>query len=363
VPKGKLDILVASPECTYFSNASGGVPLNDQSRASANYVKRWLTDLNINKFLLENVPEFQTWGPLTSDTKRPIPNRKGEYFNRFCREVERLGYHIEHRVLIAANYGDATTRKRFFMIGSKGSNRIKWPDQSHSKPEPTNMFADQLKPWRTAQEIINWENKGKSIYTRKKPLSDNTLRRIFKGIERYSGIELKPFLIEYHGGANGDNRSKSLDAPLPTQDCSNRFGLVQPFVVSMDQTSNQGHCSRSVDQPLKTIAGKGMLGIVNPILIEFNGTGGAAPVDLPVKTITGADRFGLAQPIVYTDEAGKKWIVDIYFRMLEVDELARAMSFPEGYLFMGTRDDRVKQIGNSVPVRTAQALCHSMLAN
>lgn len=352
VPGGKLKILVASPECIHFSNARGGRPMSDQSRSSADYVVRWLTELDVDEFLLENVQEFLTWGPLHKDTQRPIENRKGQFFARFIRQVQALGYTVEWRLMTAANYGDATTRKRLFVRGSKVKRTIKWPEVTHMKEQ--GMF-NEIKPWKNAQEIINWNNLGHSIYSRKKPLVENTMRRIMRGLELYNGV---PFMLGQQSGSS----PRSINMPVPTIAGAGAISLIHPFIVQMDQTGGNGKSVRSILEPLPTINGKAMLGVVNPFLVEFNGNSSTAPVNIPVRTITGADRFGVAQPIAF-EENGKKYIVDIYFRMMEVQELSRAMSFPEGYWFSGTRDDAVKQIGNSVPVLEAKALCKSALIN
>jgi DNA (cytosine-5)-methyltransferase 1 len=254
------------------------------------------------------------------------------------------------------------------------------------------MFRGKLKHWRSAKEIIDWNDLGHSIYSRKKPLAENTLRRIWKGIELYSGLPfmlgqqsgssprltnmpvptiagagaisiVQPFIIPFNTERTGQSpRTFPVDQSLQTVTTQGAGALIQPFIVTMDQTGGNGKSVRSTNETIPTINGKGMLGIVNPFIVEFNGTGGAYSVDVPVKTITGADRFGLAQPVRFRQD-GKDYLLDIYFRMLSVPELARAMSFPEGYIFKGGRDKAVKQIGNSVPVQLAKALCLSILSN
>jgi DNA (cytosine-5)-methyltransferase 1 len=135
---------------------------------------------------------------------------------------------------------------------------------------------------------------------------------------------VQPFLVEYHNGEKSERRTRSVDQPLPTLDTSNRFGLAEPFIV------------------------------------EYYGTGQAQSVEEPMKTITGRDRFGLVEPIVF-ERNGKKYLLDILFRMLQPHELAAAMSFPKGYKFQGTREQMVKQIGNAVPVGLAEALATAAL--
>ncbi len=406
IPGGRLDLLVASPECTHHSNARGGKPCSDQSRASAWHVLHWAERLRIDRILIENVKEFQGWGPLMRNG-RPNKKRKGETFDAFVRALQSLGYSVEWRVLNAADYGDATCRHRLFIQASR-SGKITWPVASH------------VGNWRAAAEIIDWNIPGKSIFTRKRPLKAKTLARIEAGLKKFGGeafiavlrgtdqsqaeswargtdaplgtitaggghqalCQVRPFLVEYHSPkSKGDHRVRPLTSPLPTATTENRFGLVQPFIMNTahaggDRVSgidkplptipaghrgelafiipmeHKGGSLRSVEEPLPTIttAKGGAFGLAQPFLTKYFGTGGARPVDEPLDTITAKDRFALVEP-------GK---MDILFRMLQPHELAKAMGF-DGYEFAGTKTDQVKQIGNAVSVRTAKALCGEIM--
>jgi DNA (cytosine-5)-methyltransferase 1 len=366
VPGGRLDLLIASPECTHHSNARGGKPMDEQSRAGAEFVTMWAEKLYIENILIENVKEFMTWGPL-DENRRPIQHLKGQLFLNFIDRLRAFDYVVEYRLINAANYGDATTRERLFILARKSHSKITWPEPTHSKTGEFGFLA-KTKKWKPARDIIDWENKGKSIFDRKKPLRPNTMRRIMKGLEKFGGM---PFLAEYHGASsiNGD-RVSSIDKPLPTVATSNQFGFCVPFVIGQQS----GATPRSVNEPISTIAGAGaisliepyivkMFGIanawalVNPFLVNYNSNGGPHSIEDPLDTITGKDRFGLVMPMV----DGSQALVDILFRMLTPKELAAAMSFPENYVFNGPRDAQVKQIGNAVAVRTAKALCLSLL--
>lgn len=156
IPGGKLDVLVASPSCTHHSRARGGKPVSDQKRSSADYVTQWAEELHPRDILIENVPEFADWGPLYPDDypvvklrNTPIPDRKGEQFNAFVSDLQALGYQTEWRILNAADYGDATSRKRFFLRASHG--KIVWPTPSHPRSS-----------WRPAREIIDFSVTGQS---------------------------------------------------------------------------------------------------------------------------------------------------------------------------------------------------------
>ncbi|MFH1741193.1 MAG: DNA cytosine methyltransferase, partial [bacterium] len=207
VPEGKLDILVASPECTHHSVARGGRPINDQSRASAWHVLRWAEALMPRIILIENVREFRTWGPIGTN-KRPLKSRKGETYHAFLNSLRSLGYRVEDKVLNAANYGDPTTRERLFIIALKGNRHVHWPEPTHTETGENTLFG-KTKKWRTARDIIEWDRESRSIFTRKRPLSPNTMRRIFAGLEKFSGL---PFLAMLYG----TNDARSVDRPAPT---------------------------------------------------------------------------------------------------------------------------------------------------
>ena len=385
VPGGYLDLLIAAPECTHHSNARGGKPMDEQSRAGADFVVRWANKLYIENILVENVKEFMTWGPLDQN-KRPIERLRGQLFLNFIEHLKALDYNVEYRIINAANYGDATTRERLFVKARKtGAGPIVWPEISHSKTGELGFLA-KTKKWKPARDIIDWSVKGSSIFDRKKPLKDNTMRRIMKGLEKFGG---KPFLSEYHGSTIGNERVRSLDEPLPTQDTSNRFAVCDPYIVMMYGTSN----ARSIDQPVPTVTAKSnhlylcepfvvalnhgkddsrtysidrpmptitqvdAWGIAQPFLVKYNSTGTAMSLDDPLDTITGKDRFGLVMPM----SDGRSALIDILFRMLMPKELAAAMSFPADYQFVGPRDAQVKQIGNAWAILTAKALIRTSI--
>ena len=210
-PEGSLDGLVASPECTFFSRARGGKPIRPQDRASPWYLGRWIRKLDIPWVLIENVPEIVKWGPLTEEGK-PQKSATGSYFRLWVNLFRKHGYQFEYRILNAADYGDATTRRRFFAIARKDQKPIQWPKPTHArKPK-----GDEKK-WRPAREIIDFNLRGESIFQRKKPLSENTMKRIIAGLEKYSNPELKPFLVMLeHSLLEPGNRIRDIELPLPS---------------------------------------------------------------------------------------------------------------------------------------------------
>lgn len=333
IPGGKLHLLCASPECTHHSNARGGRPCADQSRATAWHICRWAEALMPDCILIENVREFRSWGPLTKKGKT-FKRLKGKTFEAFLTALRSLGYRVEHRILNCADYGDATTRQRLFIIASR--RQINWPAATHAGK------------WRAAREIIDWTLKGKSIYARKRPLSKKTLGRIDAGLEKFNG----PFLIKFYG----TNKTASVDNPLPTvTGGGNHFGLCEPFIINTCHAG--GPRVHSIDAPVPTItcANRGEFALIEPFLVQYFGKSKVSSISAPLPTVTTNDRFGLIQPEVCGDK------LDILFRMLQPGEYARAMSFPDDYQFAGNRGDHVRQIGNAVPVRTAAALCKELL--
>lgn len=345
VPSGKLDLLVASPECQHHSRARGGRPVSDQKRASAFHVLRWAESLDIRNILIENVPEFVEWGPIGTNN-RPLKSRKGETFRSFIVILESLGYTVKYKILCAADYGDATIRKRLFIQARKGRQQIQWPKATHTQDT-----------WRAIRPFIDFGLKGKSIFGRKTPLRPATLSKIYAGLERFGGVYAEPFLVVLRGTGT----ARSLDVPLPTVTAQGgHFGLVDvdPFIVRY-QGSKGGKDLRvySVDEPLRTIDTSNRFGLCQPFLIQYYSNGsGKEPrsIEKPLPTVPTRDRFGLVEP------SGENY-PDILFRMLQPHELAGAMSL-DGYRFTGTKGDQVKQIGNAVPKRMARELCLSMLS-
>lgn len=187
VPGERVDILAAAPECTHFSTARGGRPVDPQKRASPWHVLRWLEQLYVDNFVLENVPEFRKWAPVGADG-RPMKSRQGETFEAYVKALNSLGYAVDWKVLNAADYGDATSRRRLFLIGRR-QHRPEWPDPTHSE----NGNVPGTEPWRPASEIIDWSDRGESIWTRSRPLVNNTMQRIAEGLREHTHAPLAAY--------------------------------------------------------------------------------------------------------------------------------------------------------------------------
>ena len=321
VEEGRLDLLMASPECKFYSRARGGKPVHDQGRMNPWVVHNWLTKLDVQCVLIENVPEFVEWGPLTPDG-RPDKAQKGKHFEAWFLTFLSLGYNAEWRMLNAADYGDATTRIRFFLMARKDGNPVVWPEPSHAKGD-TGMFPGRL-PWRGAREIIDWSNPGRSLLDdpryQKKRLSEKTRRRIARGLERFGG-PLAPLYIQlldlpdddqgpdsgrigngeagpFHGSDRQHNVPRSMDLPIHTVTTLTGGGsyLVQPVAEPFLLGQQSGGAPRSTDDPAPTVTGDGAISLVSSMLVEYYGNSHAAGVGEPLPTVTTKARHGLANP-------------------------------------------------------------------
>ena len=351
-PEGALDGLVASPECTFFSRARGGKPIRPQDRASPWYLGRWMKKLDIPWILIENVPEIIQWGPL-DQSGRPMKAQAGSYFRLWLNSFRKNGYEIEYKVLNAADYGDVTSRRRFFAIARKDGHPISWPEQTHMRKPTGNE-----KKWRAAREIIDFSIKGESIFSRKRPLAENTMKRIIAGLEKFGKVEPSPFIVLLeHSLLSPENRIRDIDLPLPTITGAKggAIAIAEPYLTIYHGGRER---TKSINDPLPTLDTSNRIALAEPYLIEYYGRGKARSIEGPIPTITTKDRLALIQPITIE---GKEYSIDILYRMLKPKELAAAMGFPETYQFKGNQQDQVRQIGNAVAVNMAKSLISSLL--
>ncbi|MCG7567089.1 DNA cytosine methyltransferase [Pseudoalteromonas sp. CnMc7-15] len=409
-----------SPDCKHFSKAKGSRPVDKSIRGLAWVVVRWAALVPMRVFMLENVEEFLTWGPVVEVEPgkfKPCPDRKGETFNAFVacmttglekdhpaweeirgalgddfpyHKLERgLGYELDHRILKMCDYGVPTTRQRLFMVGRNDGEAINWPEPTHG---------EGLQPYKTAADIIDWSIPVKSIFDRKRPLAESTLKRIAKGIQKFIVDAEQPFIVDQAKAlpfitehANASNqRNMAANEPLRTicaQVKGGHFALVSAHiakhytgvtgsdvrdplhtVTTTDHNAlvtshmiklrgdNLGH---STNEPLHTIsAGGNHLGNVQAFLVKYYGTSDAQAINAPLGTVTTKDRFGLV-----TIHGEQYQIVDIGMRMLEPHELFAAMGFPASYKIAydsngnkNTKKNQVARCGNSVSPAAAEAL-------
>lgn len=197
VPEGYLDLLMASPECTHFSRARGGKPVNNQSRMNPWAILTWLTKLNVRTVLIENVPEFRDWGPVDANDQ-PVREMKGIFFEAWTEAIKKCGYKLEYRILNAADYGDATTRKRFFLIARKDKPPVTFPKPTHNKDGSNgNCVRPVSDPLAT---IVTKQNTGLAV--------------------------AEAVLVEVNH--DGDRKPHSPDEPLITLTKKRSQGLAQP---------------------------------------------------------------------------------------------------------------------------------------
>jgi DNA (cytosine-5)-methyltransferase 1 len=302
--EGELDILCASPECTHHSVARGGKPINDQSRSTAWCVIRWAEAIRPRIILVENVKEFRTWGPIGSNG-RPLKSKKGEIFNQWIKCLEACGYKVEHRVVRSADVGDPTTRERLIVMAVRGNLKCVWPNPTHSKVSAADLFTSNLPTWKSARNhVIDWKVPGKSIYSRKKPLSPKTMRRIMIGLQKFG---LKPFTLSAGGPACGPN---SVEEPLGTVLTRDHRAVADPFLVKLRGTNN----AADIDKPAPTVTAQGgHLGVAQPYLVNTAhadvgtdvGASRARSVDEPLPTVTGGHRgeWAMCEPFIIPQQS------------------------------------------------------------
>ncbi len=258
-----VDLLWASPDCKHFSKAKGGKPRSRKIRDLAWVVVRWARDVKPRVIILENVEEFRTWGPLGPDN-RPDKARAGQTFNRWVAALRRLGYQVEWRELVACDYGAPTSRKRFFLVARRDGRAIVWPEPTHG-PEGSGLL-----PWRTAAECIDWSIPCPSIFERKRPLAENTLRRIAKGLQRFVIEAADPFIVTYYGPKGDDFWGQDLGQPLKTLTAENRHALVEPFLLPIEHYNGRDTV-HSLAEPMRTLTAHqkgGQFALVAPTLIQ-----------------------------------------------------------------------------------------------
>lgn len=339
-----VSLMWASPDCTSHSRAKGGKPRESGLRILPWAVHKHAKDLLPDVIIMENVAEIQKWGPLGEDGK-PIREKEGEEYQAFVDAMRELGYTFECRELSACDYGAPTTRRRWYAVLRRDGGKTVWPDQTHGD----GMFYE---PYVPASTCIDFEDVGASIFDRKKPLAEATMRRIARGMEKFIVEEPKPFLVQIgYGERKGQKpRIGSIDKPLNTIVAQGvKQYLCTPFITKFYKTGT----GQSVTEPLHTITtSPGHFGLVSAFLVKYYGSGTGQSIQEPLGTITTKDRFGL----VTVEIDGEQYAVkDIHMRMLRPDELKLAQGFPDEYIidryFDGTAvpiAQQVKMIGNSV---------------
>lgn len=260
-----VGLLWASPDCKHFSKAKGGKPVDKHIRGLAWIVLRWAGTVRPRVIILENVEEFQTWGPVRRG--RPVKSKAGQTFTKWLGQLRDLGYDVEWRELVAADYGAPTTRKRFFLIARCDGRPIAWPEPTHAPADSPETKAGLRKPWRSAAEIIDWSLPCPSIFdtrkevrdkyglTAQRPLSPNTMRRVIRGVDKFAIKTPEPFLVVVNHA--GDFRGQVTAAPLQTVTSKHGYGVVSPVMAPLTMHNNENATGTGVTEPVNTITSSG----------------------------------------------------------------------------------------------------------
>jgi len=293
-----------SPDCKHFSKAKGGKPVEKKIRGLAWVTMRWAAKCKPRVIMLENVEEFQTWGPLKQlddGTWRPDPAKRGVTFRSFVRQLEQHGYKVEHRELRASDHATPTIRKRFFLVARRDGLPIRWPAATHGAPNSPGVLAGKLQPHRTAAECIDWSLECPSIFNRKRPLADATLRRIAKGIMRYVVDAADPFIVG-QGGPIYAGKPVTANQPFGTLTTENHRAVVVPSIVPV--THQGSDRSESVHEPFRTITGaqrgEKALATATMVQVGYGEREGQAPRALDIEKPLGTVVAGSAKAALVT---------------------------------------------------------------
>jgi DNA (cytosine-5)-methyltransferase 1 len=282
-----------SPDCKHFSKAKGGKPREKRIRGLAWVVLHWIRTVRPRVIVLENVEEFQGWGPLDAEG-RPVDDAKGWFFRCFVGAMRRRGYDVDWRELRACDFGAPTIRKRLFLVARCDGRPIVWPAPTHARPDSDLVAAKICKPWRTAAECIDWSIACPSIFERRRPLVDATCRRVARGVFRYVIDAAEPFIVPLTH--HGDARVHGMRAPLPTITGANRgeLALVAPTLVGIDNRGS-GATAWDAQAPLTTITAEARHALVAGFLVKHYGGNESPgwPLERPMSTVTAKDHHGV----------------------------------------------------------------------
>lgn len=324
-----------SPDCKHFSRAKGGKPVDKNIRGLAWVAIKWALAVRPRVFMLENVPEIQTWGPLGKDNK-PIKERAGETFEGFiltlttgipkshpaftemCAALEidvdseaadtlskGLGYKVEHKELKSCDYGAPTTRTRFYLIARCDGKPIVWPEPEYAPRNSEEVKHGDKKPYHTAAECIDWSIPATSIFERDKPLAENTLKRIARGIKKFVIDNPEPFIVQVNHSGDGF-RGQSIEEPLQTVTAKHGYGIAVPYITKFQQNST----GNDMNSPIDTVmAGAQRFGLVAPSLIQYHSETASDEVrgqglDEPLMTQDTSNRYALSCAHIMKNYAG-----------------------------------------------------------
>lgn len=302
-----------SPDCKHFSKAKGGKPKDKNIRGLAWVACRWAGLVRPRVIMLENVEEFKTWGPLNRG-HHPIKSKQGKTFERFVQQLTDLGYKVEFRELVAADYGAPTMRKRFFMIARCDGKPIVWPEPTHGPADSEAVKAGLLKPYVGAYTQIDFSRPCPSIFDTAeeikekygiravRPLAPKTMERIARGLKKFVLNNPEPFIIQCNHG--GERRPNDIRDPMPTITGKHGYGIVEPYMVQIGQTGFTADRSKDVREPLTTIVSKNEHCLISPTLIQYHsetaqGEVRGQTIKDPIMTVDGSNRYGLVTSFLH----------------------------------------------------------------
>ena len=284
-----------SPDCKHFSKAKGAALVDRKIRGLAWIALRWAAKVRPRVIMLENVEEFQSWGPVRKG--KPVKKKAGQTFRRFIYQLEELGYAVEYRELIAADYGAPTTRKRFVLVARCDGRPIVWPEPTHAHRDSEAVRSGKLLPWKSAAEIIDWSIPSYSIFASKeeiknkygvkvvRPLAKNTMRRVIRGVDKFTIKSGNPFIVECNH--TGDSHIRAATDPVNTVTRKYTGGVCEPLLSPLTIPNTCNSVGSPASEPVYTITSAGNQLFVAANLMSIGQTGGGdriRGVDEPTPT-------------------------------------------------------------------------------
>ena len=297
-----------SPDCKHFSKAKGGKPVDKNIRGLAWIVLRWAGTVRPRVIILENVEEFQTWGPVRKG--KPVKKLTGQTFRKWLDQLRNLGYDVEWRELVAADYGAPTTRKRFFLIARCDGRPIVWPTPTHAPADSPEVKEGLRKPWRSAAEIIDWSLPTPSIFdtkesirekynlTAQRPLRPNTMARVARGVDKFVIKTASPFLVVVNH--SGEFRGQDPGEPLQTVTAKHGYGVASPVLAPWTVTNTTNSTGHPASEPVDTArtGGGGGQMFLSASLVQYHTEQGervrGQGLDAPLLTVDASNRYGLS---------------------------------------------------------------------
>lgn len=304
-----------SPDCKHFSKAKGGKPKDKFIRGLAWVACRWAGLVRPRVIMLENVEEFKTWGPLNRG-HHPIKSKQGKTFVKFVQQLTDLGYEVQFKELIAADYGAPTMRKRFFLIARCDGKSIVWPEPTHAPADSEKVKAGLLKPYVGAYTQLDFSLPCPSIFDTSeeikekygiravRPLAPKTMERIARGLKKFVLDNAEPFIVQVNHSGAKSNYCKSSNEPLGTITGKHGYGIVEPYMVQIGQTGFTVDRSKDIREPLTTIVSKNEHCLISPTLIQYHsetaqGDVRGQTIKDPIMTVDSSNRYGLVTSFLH----------------------------------------------------------------